>query len=153
MKTITKFFIVGVSLVLFGCTFTIETQKPPPDDAVIETQKPSPDNATLEVKNTIINSWPDNKLEFHKAMYFATMAMRPDLRMRYHPINLYNICACIVDILQVQYNYEDFKKRFTGDPAPDAQQEIYAISFKCSTEESQLMKQKIINSNDPKDFI
>jgi len=134
MKPITKFFIVGVSLVFFGCTSTVEIQKPPPD------------NATLEVKTTILEPWPDNKVEFHKAMYFATMAMRPDLRMRYQPHNLFNICACLVDILQASYTYDEFLKKFTGQSnlAPDAQQEIYNISYKCSQEEVLFMQQQLM---------
>ena len=134
MKLITKFFIVGVSLVFFGCTSTVEIQKPPPD------------NASLEVKSIIIEPWPDDKIGFHKAMYFATMAMRPDLRQKYQPINLYNICSCIVDILQTTYTYEEFRKRFTGQStlAPDAQQEVYGISYKCSQEEVLFMQQQLI---------
>ena len=137
MKLITKFFIVGVSLVFFGCTSTVEIQKPPPD------------NASLEVKSIIIEPWPDDKIGFHKAMYFATMAMRPDLRQKYQPINLYNICSCIVDILQTTYTYEEFRKRFTGQStlAPDAQQEVYGISYKCSQEEVLLMQQQLITPN------
>ena len=60
MSTITKYFIIGVSLVLFGCISITESQKPPPSD-----------NVTLEVKSSILEPWPDNMLEFHKAMYFT----------------------------------------------------------------------------------
>ena len=143
MSTITKYFIIGVSLVLFGCTSIVESQKPIPSD-----------NATLEVKSSIIEPWPDNMLEFHKAMYFATMAMRPDLRQKYQPINLYNICSCIVDILQTMYTYEEYRKKFTGanSLAPAAQQEVYGISYKCSQEEVHLMQQQMLNP-DVKDAI
>jgi len=138
-----KYLIVLMVFIFISCTPIVEPQKPIPSD-----------NTTLEVKSSIIEPWPDNMLEFHKAMYFATMAMRPDLRQKYQPINLYNICSCIVDILQSTYTYEEYRKKFTGanSLAPDAQQEVYGISYKCSQEEVHLMQQQMLNP-DVKDAI
>ena len=62
-----KYLIVLMVFIFISCTPIVEPQKPIPSD-----------NTTLEVKSSIIELWPDNMLEFHKAMYFATMAMRPD---------------------------------------------------------------------------
>ena len=142
MSTIIKCFIIGVSLVLFGCISITESQKPPPSDNVT-------DNVTLEVKSSILEPWPEDRVGFHKAMYFATMAMRPDLRQKYQPINLYNICSCIVDILQATYTYEEFRNRYTGDSSmtPEAQQEVYAISYKCSQEEALFLQQQLVVPN------
>ena len=148
MTTITKLFIIGVSLVFFGCTPSLEqtTLPNPTDNASIE-------EVTLEVPET--EPWPDNMVEFHKAMYFVTFAMKPELRMRFQPINLYNVASCIIDVLKVQYNYEQFTARFAGPNAnnPDVIQEIYGISFKCSAEETDVMRQKMLNSVEPKNAI
>ena len=148
MTTITKLFIIGVSLVFFGCTPSLEqtTLPNPTDNASIE-------EVTLEVPET--EPWPDNMVEFHKAMYFVTFAMKPELRMRFQPINLYNVASCIIDVLKVQYNYEQFTARFAGPNSnnPDVIQEIYGISFKCSAEETDVMRQKMLNSVEPKNAI
>ena len=94
-------------------------------------------------------------VEFHKAMYFVTFAMKPELRMRFQPINLYNVASCIIDVLKVQYNYEHFTARFAGPHAnnPDVIQEIYGISFKCSAEEADVMRQKMLNTVEPENAI
>ena len=88
-------------------------------------------------------------------MYFVTFAMKPELRMRFQPINLYNVASCIIDVLKVHYNYEQFMERFTGENAnnPDVVQEIYGISFKCSAEEADVMRQKMLNTVEPENAI
>ena len=148
MTTITKIFIIGVSLAFFGCTPSLEqtTLPKPSDNASIE-------EVTLEVPET--EPWPDNMVEFHKAMYFVTFAMKPELRMRFQPINLYNVASCIIDVLKVQYNYEQFTARFSGPNAnnPDVIQEIYGISFKCSAEETEVMRLKMLNTVEPENAI
>ena len=148
MTTITKIFIIGVSLAFFGCTPSLEqtTLPKPSDNASIE-------EVTLEVPET--EPWPDNMVEFHKAMYFVTFAMKPELRMRFQPINLYIVASCIIDVLKVQYNYEQFTARFAGPNAnnPDVIQEIYGISFKCSAEEADVMRQKKLNTVEPENAI
>ncbi len=148
MTTITKLFIIGVSLVFFGCTPSLEqtTLPKPTDNASIE-------EVTLQVPE--VEPWPDNMVEFHKAMYFVTFAMKPELRMRFQPINLYNVASCIIDVLKAQYNYEQFTARFSGPNAnnPDVVQEIYGISFKCSAEETEVMRLQMLNSVEPKNAI
>jgi len=148
MTTITKIFIIGVSLAFFGCTPNLEqtTLPKPTDNASIE-------EVTLQVPE--IEPWPDNMVEFHKAMYFVTFAMKPELRMRFQPINLYNVASCIIEVLKVQYTYEQYMKRFSGPNAnnPDVIQEIYGISFKCSAEETDAMRLKMLNTIEPENAI
>lgn len=148
MTTITKIFIIGVSLAFFGCTPSLEqtTLPKPTDNASIE-------EVTLQTPE--VEPWPDNMVEFHKAMYFVTFAMKPELRMRFQPINLYNVASCIIDVLKVQYNYEQFTARFSGPNAnnPDVIQEIYGISFKCSAEETEVMRLKMLNTVKPENAI
>ena len=117
------------------------------------TDNNSIEEVTIDVPE--IEPWPDNMVEFHKAMYFVTFAMKPELRMRFQPINLYNVASCIIDVLKVHYNYEQFMERFTGQNAnnPDVVQEIYGISFKCSAEEADVMRQKMLNTVEPENAI
>ena len=148
MTTITKLFIIGVSLVFFGCTPSLEqtTLPKPSDNASVE-------EVTLQVPET--EPWPNDKVGFHKAMYFATFAMRPDLRMRFQPQNLYNVASCIIDVLKVAYTYEQFAEKFTGENAnnPEVVQEMYGISYKCSAEETEVMRLKMLNTVEPQNAI
>ena len=148
MTTITKIFIIGVSLAFSGCTPSLEqtTLPKPSDNASIE-------EVTLEVPET--EPWPDNMVEFHKAMYFVTFAMKPELRMRFQPQNLYNVASCIIDVLKVAYTYEQFTEKFTGENAnnPEVVQEIYGISYKCSAEETEVMRLKMLNTVEPQNAI
>ena len=144
MKIISKLFVMCVCFIMIGCV-TKNISKSTDNNSIEE--------VTIDVPE--IEPWPDNMVEFHKAMYFVTFAMKPELRMRFQPINLYNVASCIIDVLKVQYNYEQFTARFAGPNAnnPDVIQEIYGISFKCSAEETDVMRQKMLNSVEPKNAI
>ena len=144
MKIISKLFVMCVCFIMIGCV-TKNISKSTDNNSIEE--------VTIDVPE--IEPWPDNMVEFHKAMYFVTFAMKPELRMRFQPINLYNVASCIIDVLKVHYNYEQFMERFTGQNAnnPDVVQEIYGISFKCSAEEADVMRQKMLNTVEPENAI
>ena len=144
MKIISKLFVMCVCFIMIGCV-TKNISKSTDNNSIEE--------VTIDVPE--IEPWPDNMVEFHKAMYFVTFAMKPELRMRFQPINLYNVASCIIDVLKVQYNYEQFTARFAGPNAnnPDVIQEIYGISFKRSAEEADVMRQKMLNTVEPENAI
>ena len=140
MNTITKLFIIGVSLVFFGCV-----PKEVPVTVVT-------DNVTIEE-----NTWDNDQKNYWITLYFTRMSHDPGVRMRYPPEHLYNLCKCIVDVMSNDYDYKTFIKDFNKQPIhPMNAQIVYDVSFKCSMEETQLMKLKMqMNEQepDPKDAI
>lgn len=122
-----SFFIVIASLVLLtNCTKDVQ---------VIKEEK------IPEVKTEILSPWPEGKKEMHVTMYFTRMAQQPGLRARYQPENLYNICKCVLDTIEKSYNYKDFIRVFETDMTAESQQVIYNVTYQCSIQEVQKMKQ------------
>ena len=58
-------------------------------------------------------------------------------------------------MLKVAYTYEQFTEKFTGENAnnPEVVQEIYGISYKCSAEETEVMRLKMLNTVEPQNAI
>ena len=143
MSTITKIFIIGASLFFFGC---LPKETPPP---VVVT-----DNVTVEEK-----TWTSDQYYYWVTIFFTRMSHDPNVRLRYQPENLYNICKCIVDVLSTDYDYDTFMKDFNKNPVhPMNARIVYDISFKCSVEETQLMQMQMRErmnqpEPDPKDAI
>ena len=142
MSTITKIFIIGASLFFFGC---LPKETPSP---VIVT-----DNVTVEEK-----TWTSDQYNYWVTIFFTRMSHDPNVRLRYQPENLYNICKCIMDVLSTDYDYDTFIKDFNKNPVhPTNARIVYDVSFKCSVEETQLMRLQIqeqLNQEpDPKDAI
>jgi len=136
MNTITKIFIIGASLFFFGC---VPKETSPP---VVT------DNVTVEEK-----TWTSDQYNYWVTIFFTRMSHDPNVRLRYQPENLYNICKCIMDILSTDYDYDTFIKEFNKNPVhPMNAQIVYDVSFKCSVEETQLMRLKAQEPN-PKDAI
>ena len=88
-----------------------------------------------------MNPWPEGKKEMHVTMYFTRMAQQPGLRARYQPENLYNICKCVLDTIEKSYNYQDFIRVFETNMTAESQQVIYNVTYQCSIQEVQKMKQ------------
>ena len=122
-----SFFIIITSLVLFtSCTKDVQVVK---------------EEKIPEVKTEILSPWPEGKKEMHVTMYFTRMAQQPGLRARYQPENLYNICKCVLDTIEKSYNYKDFIRVFETDMTAESQQVIYNVTYQCSIQEVQKMKQ------------
>ena len=122
-----SFFIIIASLVLFtSCTKDVQVVK---------------EEKIPEVKTEILNPWPEGKKEMHVTMYFTRMAQQPDLRARYQPENLYNICKCVLDTMEKSYSYQDFLTKFEAGLTVESQQVIYNVTYQCSVQEVQKMKQ------------
>ena len=122
-----SFFIIITSLVLFtSCTKDVQVVK---------------EEKIPEVKTEILNPWPVGKKEMHVTMYFTRMAQQPDLRARYQPENLYNICKCVLDTMEKSYSYQDFLTKFEAGLTVESQQVIYNVTYQCSVQEVQKMKQ------------
>ena len=77
----------------------------------------------------------------HVTMYFTRMAQQPGLRARYQPENLYNICKCVLDTIEKSYSYQDFLTKFEAGLTAESQQIIYNVTYQCSVQEVQKMKQ------------
>ena len=90
----------------------------------------------------IIAPWPEGKKEFHTALYFMRMAQDPNLRTKYQPDNLFNICKCVLDDIEKDYEYEPFMTKFNNNLTPENQRYIYEKTYKCSVKEIQQMKTK-----------
>ena len=122
-----SFFIIITSLVLFtSCTKDVQVVK---------------EEKIPEVKTEILNPWPEGKKEMHVTMYFTRMAQQPGLRARYQPENLYNICKCVLDTIEKSYSYQDFLRVFETNMTAESQQVIYNVTYQCSIQEVQKMKQ------------
>ena len=122
-----SFFIIITSLVLFtSCTKDVQVVK---------------EEKIPEVKTEILNPWAEGKKEMHVTMYFTRMAQQPGLRARYQPENLYNICKCVLDTIEKSYNYQDFIRVFETNMTAESQQVIYNVTYQCSIQEVQKMKQ------------
>jgi len=122
-----SFFIIIASLVFFiSCTKDVQVVK---------------EEKIPEVKTEILNPWLKGKKEMHVTMYFTRMAQQPGLRARYQPENLYNICKCVLDTIEKSYNYKDFIRVFETDMTAESQQVIYNVTYQCSIQEVQKMKQ------------
>ena len=122
-----SFFIIITSLVLFtSCTKDVQVVK---------------EEKIPEVKTEILNPWPEGKKEMHVTMYFTRMAQQPDLSARYQPENLYNICKCVLDTMEKSYSYQDFLTKFEAGLTVESQQVIYNVTYQCSVQEVQKMKQ------------
>ena len=120
-------FIIITSLVLFtSCTKDVQ---------VVREEK------IPEVKTEVISPWPEGKKHMHVTMYFTRMAQQPGLRARYQPENLYNICKCVLDTIEKSYSYQDFLTKFEADLTAESQQVIYNVTYQCSVQEIQKMKQ------------
>ena len=120
-------FIIITSLVLFaGCTKDVQVVK---------------EEKIPEVKTEIISPWPEDKKHMHVTMYFTRMAQQPGLRARYQPENLYNICKCVLDTIEKSYSYQDFLTKFEAGLTAESQQIIYNVTYQCSVQEVQKMKQ------------
>jgi hypothetical protein len=121
------FIIIITSLVLFaGCTKDVQVVK---------------EEKIPEVKTEIISPWPEDKKHMHVTMYFTRMAQQPGLRARYQPENLYNICKCVLDTIEKSYSYQDFLTKFEAGLTAESQQIIYNVTYQCSVQEVQKMKQ------------
>ena len=73
-----------------------------------------------------------------------------------HTYNIiFVVFVILIGYIKYQYNYEQFTARFAGPNAnnPDVIQEIYGISFKCSAEEADVMRQKMLNTVEPENAI
>ena len=133
-----SFFIIVASLVLFtGCT----------KDVVIVKKEVIP-----EVKSQIISPWPEGSREFHTALYFMRMAQDPNLRLRYQPENLFNICKCVLEQMEKDYEYDVFMAKFNSNLNPETQQYIYNATYGCSIKEVERMK-KILPKIELKDML
>ena len=120
-------FIIITSLVLFtSCTKDVQ---------VVREEK------IPEVKTERISPWPEGKKHMHGTMYFTRMAQQPGLRARYQPENLYNICKCVLDTIEKSYSYQDFLTKFEAGLTAESQQVIYNVTYQCSVQEVQKMKQ------------
>jgi len=138
MSTITKIFIIGVSLFFFGC---------------VPKEIPAPvvtDNVTEKVQE-----WENDQKNYWITLYFTRMSHDPNVRLRYPPEHLYNLCKCIIDIMSIDYDYQTFIRDFNKQPInPQNAQIVYDVSMKCSMEEIQLMKIKQQSQDpNPKDAI
>ena len=137
MNTITKFLIIGVSLVFFGCV-------PKEVPVTVVTDKVTEQVSTLSVDQR--NYWV--------TLYFTRMSHDPAVRTKYPPEHLFSLCKCIVDVMSMDYDYETFMKDFNKQPIhPMNAQIVYDVSFKCSMEEVQLMRLKFQQEPNPKDAI
>ena len=122
-----SFFIIIASLVLFtSCTKDVQVVK---------------EEKIPEVQTEIISPWPEDKKHMHVTMYFTRMAQQPGLRARYQPENLYNICKCVLDTIEKSYSYQDFLTKFEAGLTAESQQIIYNVTYQCSIQEVQKMKQ------------
>ena len=139
MKTISKLFVICVCFIMIGCV-SKETQ--------VVTEP-----VTVEEK-----TWTSDQYNYWVTIFFTRMSHDPNVRLRYQPENLYNICRCIMDVLSTDYDYDTFIKDFNKNPVhPTNARIVYDVSFKCSVEETQLMRLQIqeqLNQEpDPKDAI
>ena len=122
-------FIIFSILILSGC---VQKQY-----AKIDTPT---DNSTVVIED---HSWESDQKNYWITIYFARMSYDPSVRMKYPPENLYNLCMCIIDIMENDYDYESFIRDFNKNPIdPKYAQIVYNVSWKCSIEEQQLMKLK-----------
>ena len=140
MKTISKLFVICVCFIMIGC---VSKEAPVVTEPVTEK----------------VSSWTDDQRNYWVTIFFTRMSHDPNIRLRYQPENLYNICKCIVDVMSTDYDYDTFMKDFNKNPVhPMNARIVYDVSFKCSLEETQLMKmqmQEQMNQSepDPKDAI
>ena len=120
------------SFVIVSCT-TVSQSKPVQVEEQIE---------TVQIEDT--QKWTDDQYNYWVTIFFARMSHDPNVRLRYQPENLYNICKCIVDVLSTDYDYDSYMKEFNKNPVhPMNIQIIYDLSFKCSMEETQLMQMQM----------
>ena len=79
-------FIIFSIVILSGC---VQKQY-----AKIDTPT---DNSTVVIED---HSWEPDQKNYWITLYFARMSYDPSVRMKYPPENLYNLCKCIIDIME-----------------------------------------------------
>ena len=133
-----SFFIILASLVfLSGCTKDVEVVK----------------KEEVVVKSQVLSPWPEGAREFQTALYFMRMAQDPNLRLRYQPENLFNICKCVLQQMEKDFEYKVFMSKFNSAVLqPENQQYIYNATYGCSVNEVQRMK-KLLPKIELKDTI
>jgi len=116
------------------------------------TQTTKPDVSYEKVQDHV---WDNDQKNYWVTIYFTRMSFDPNVRLRYPPEHLYNLCKCIMDIMSNDYDYKTFMKEFNAQPInPQNAKIVYDVSMKCSMEEIQLMKLKQQNQEpNPKDTI
>ena len=131
IKYMRALILLLCSFVIVSCTTTPQT-KPVQVEEQIE---------TVQIEDT--QKWTDDQKNYWITLYFTRMSFDPNVRHKYPPENLYNLCKCIMDVLSHDYDYETFITDFNKQPVdPMNAQIVYDVSFKCSMEEVRLMQEQ-----------
>ena len=142
IKYMRALILLLCSFVIVSCT-TVPQSKPVQIEEQIE---------TVQIEDT--QKWTDDQYNYWVTIFFARMSHDPNVRLRYQPENLYNICKCIMDVMSTDYDYDSYMKDFNKNPVhPMNIQIIYDLSFKCSMEETQLMQMQMMEQMNLEDSI
>lgn len=127
---------------------------------VVEDLTPTSDNSTLEElvespidDNPFKEGWTDEQRGFWSANYWAMLARNPNTRLRFLPMSVYKISACIVDAWAKQVSLIDFTDKVFESNNPVIAKQMYDITYHCTTFEVMRQNTKAQKEMDPKDAI
>ena len=127
---------------------------------VVEDLTPTSDNSTLEELveapievNPYKEGWTDKNRGFWAANYWAMLASNPQTRMRFLPQSVYEISICIVDTWAQQVTFNEFTNNVAKSNDPVVANQMYQITYQCTSFEVMRLNMEVQKDMDPKDAI